>query len=411
MRNALVAGLALALALPAAGVTLTIGNAGIVPDASDGNIGPVRTDIDLNHPASHSGTVTVAQIYWSSAGCTNAFKIKFFRRLGDTLQMTAERGPFTPSGNNYSAALSPPVSVQQGDLIGVARIASCGNPGAALHLGGEGFLQYPGDVAGPVDIGDATAKQAGTLALSALGTVTEWMARTVTVVGSAPGGFGSFFKTEMQFFNPQSTGSTTCKLVFHPAGAPGSNSDNARLVILDPGEVFSTADVVAAMGQSGIGSIDLWVPAGQNVPIVLARVYNDAGPLGTSGLTEPPVPTADPAVGSMLLGQGSIAYLVAPRDPAKTRFNIGYRSLHSGAVIDVTVRDKAGVTLKTLQLRVVATYFRQDQASQLLGVTLKGDETIELSVASGSAIVYGSTTDNVTNDPAIQFAIAVAINR
>src|SRR6266478_4531096 len=99
------------------GQVLTIGPGfGGSPNSSDLAIAATRTDIDLVSPASATGTVVSVHVYWSSAGCTNALKIKFFHRSGNTLTMTAERGPFTPNGGESTLVMSPAVSVQQGDL-------------------------------------------------------------------------------------------------------------------------------------------------------------------------------------------------------------------------------------------------------------------------------------------------------
>ncbi len=38
------------------------------------------------------------------------------------------------------------------------------------------------------------------------------------------------------------------------------------------------------------------------------------------------------------------------------------------------------------------------------GVPVSANQTITISVIDGSVIVYGATTDNVTNDPSVQFA-------
>ena len=410
MRAARLLGILIVLMLPVSlyGVTLTVGNDVASPNSSDGNVGAVRTDIDLVHPATHTGSVSTAKFYWSSSSCTNPLKIKFFRRVGDTLTMTAERGPFTPTTNVYTATLTPAVAVQQGDLIAITRVASCGNAGAVTGFPSEGYLQYASDVTGSVTIASATQRQGGVLALSASGTVTEWMARVIPIVGSTAGAFGSQFKTEMQFFNPQTTGSMVTKLVFHPAGVAGSTADTTRLVTLDPGEVFSTADVVTAMGQTGIGSLDVSVPAGQNVPMILTRVYNDAGEDGTSSLTEQPVPVSnDVAINTNLLARGVTGFLVTPRDPERTRFNIGIRTLYSGATIQVTLRNSAGVVVRTVTHTYTANYFIQTDVASFVGGPIAGDESIQVSITSGSAIVYGSTTDNTTNDPAIQFVYGI----
>jgi hypothetical protein len=51
-------------------------------------------------------------------------------------------------------------------------------------------------------------------------------------------------------------------------------------------------------------------------------------------------------------------------------------------------------------------FFEQVTASQFFGgATIGGNQSITISVGTGSAIIYGSTTDNTTNDPAIQVMI------
>jgi hypothetical protein len=386
-----------------AAVTLSIGNSGATPNSSDSSMGTIRTDIDLVRPASHTGSLTSVTFYWSQSPCSNAVKVKFFRRVGDTLTLVAERGPFTPTTNAYTAALTPAVSVRQGDLIGLTRLIACGNAGVVTGFPSEGYLQYASDVTGSVGMSAAQIHGGGVLAVSATGTATEWVARVIPVVGSNPGAYGAQFKTEMQFLNPYSSGTITCKLTLHAAGTAGSSADTTRLVQLDPHEVFSTSDVVAAMGQTGLGSLDVSVAAGENLPVILTRVYNDAGADGTSSLTEQPVPTTDSITGSMLLGRGVTGFLVTPRDPLRTRFNVGIRTLFSGATISVTVRDSYGVTVRTVSHTFTANYFVQMDGATFLGGPVGGDQSVQVSISSGSAIVYGSSTDNTTNDPAIEF--------
>jgi hypothetical protein len=300
------------------------------------------------------------------------------------------------------------VNVQQGDLIGVARVAACGNAGQIIGFPSEGFLEYASDFTGSAAISAAATHQGGVLSLSASGTATESVAQVIPVVGSTGGALGSQFKTEMQFFNPQSSGSLTCKAVFHPSGVGGSSSDPTRVVNLDPGQVFATDDIVALMGVTGLGSLDIIVPAGQSIPIILTRVYNDAGINGTSSLTEVPVPVSDGvAINTYVMAGGVTGFLVGPRDPVRTRFNIGVRTLYSGATIQVTQRNSAGVLVRTASHTYTATFFVQTDAASFLGGPIGANDTIQISVSSGSAIVYGSTTDNTTNDPAIQFAFGV----
>jgi hypothetical protein len=71
----------------------------------------------------------------------------------------------------------------------------------------------------------------------------------------------------------------------------------------------------------------------------------------------------------------------------------------------VTVRSREGVTLDTINRDFPATHFEQtSSANFLLGLVLTGGESIAIRITSGSAFLYGATTDNTTNDPSIQFA-------
>jgi hypothetical protein len=388
------------------GQVLTIGpNFSGSPNSSDSNVAPVRTDIDLVSPASATGTVSSVHVYWSQAGCTNALKIKFFRRSGNTLTMTAERGPFSTSSADMTLAMSPVVSVQQGDLIGVARVASCGNPGSFFGFPSAGYVAFGSDVTGSVDIASGTAS-GSPLALGGTGTATEEVRGYIPVVGSAAGASGSNFKTSLQLLYgaPSSSGSITGKLVFHPSGASGSSSDPTITYNVGAGQVVTYPDVVATFGRSGLGSVDLITTPTATKPVVITRVYNDAGTLGTSGLTEDVIDPSDPRV----INTGFTAFLVTPVDPTKTRFNIGVRTGFSGATLTAVLRDTNGTALKTVTKSYLPNWFEQvDSTSFFAGTAVGANQSISITVSVGSAIVYGSTTDNITNDPNIQFATAL----
>jgi hypothetical protein len=396
----------LLIASPLFPQVLTIGPGfGGSPNSSDSAIASVRTDIDLAGPASATGSVTSVHTYWSSSGCTNAFKIKFFRRSGNTLTMTAERGPFTSTTNDLTLAMSPAVPVLQGDLIGIARVANCGNPGGFFGFTTAGFVAYGSDVTGSVDLTAGTT--VGTsLALGGTGTATEQIRGFIPVVGSAPGSNGSNFKTSLQLLYgaPTSSGSITGKLVFHPASTSGTSSDPTVTYTVAADQVVTYPDIVATFGRSGLGSVDLITASGATKPVIITRVYNDAGALGTSGLTEDTIDPADPRV----INAGFTAFLVTPVDPSKTRFNIGVRTGFSGATLTAVLRDTNGSTLKTVTKTYQPNWFEQvDSTTFFTGTAIGANQSISINVSGGSAIVYGSTTDNITNDPNIQFAVAL----
>jgi hypothetical protein len=390
------------LVFPAAGRTLTVGN-DVSPAAPDSGITSPRTTIDLAHPASATGTVTSVKYAWSTAGCANALKIKFFRRSGIAYTMTEERGPFTSSISG-TLTLTPPVNVRQGDLIGIARLSNCGTPMASA-VSSDGFLLFAGDVTGSVATADSLGRAMASLVLSGTGSAAEEVQGVIAVAGSLRGGFGSNFKTTLSLFNPSSGSYIYGRIVFRPQGT--TTGEFASMPYsLAPGEMTTFPDVVEAMGQSGIGSLDLVVQEDDAAPIVTSRVYNDAGTSGTAGLSQDLISCDETLKGmARVLHRGTTGYLFTPLEPGRTRLNIGVRTLDSGAMIDVTLRNWRGETLRTVSKTYHPNWFEQVDAATFLGRAIEGNETIEIHVTVGSAIVYGATTDNVTNDPAVQFAV------
>lgn len=50
-------------------------------------------------------------------------------------------------------------------------------------------------------------------------------------------------------------------------------------------------------------------------------------------------------------------------------------------------------------------WFEQIDASTFFfGATIEANLKVRINVTAGSAIIYGSTTDNLSNDPSVQFA-------
>jgi uncharacterized protein YjdB len=222
--------------------------------------------------------------------------------------------------------------------------------------------------------------------------------RYLPVVGSVPGSLGSYFKTSVQLFNAKTT-AVSGKIVFHTQAASGSSDDRSIAYSIQAGKSLSYADLLPAMGiDSGLGSADVIADAGSAFPVALVRVFNDGGAAGTTGLAEELLSAND------ALQSGDTAALIAPADQ-RFRLNIGVRTLEQGVSLTFTVRDKDGGVVKTTTRSYGATFFRQIGSSEILdGYVLAGGEAITVQVASGSAFVYGSTTDNTTQDPSVQFA-------
>ncbi len=215
----------------------------------------------------------------------------------------------------------------------------------------------------------------------------------IPVVGSTPGNFGSFFKTSVQLFNPGSS-PTSGRLIFRPAGLTTSTS--TLTWTLSPGQMVTYDDVVADMLKTGLGSLDVFVSQGAPIPVIQTRIFDDAGVDGTTGFTEPFYRTTDvPTSGT--------GYLIGPSDVARFRYNIGIRTLQDGVAVTATVRNSNGSVSHVETNHYDPPVFLQTSASSFLGVSLRDDQSIQLSYSGGGVIIYGATVDNVTNDSSAQF--------
>lgn len=208
----------------------------------------------------------------------------------------------------------------------------------------------------------------------------------VPVAGSTRGAAGSNFKTELQMTNVSET-----KMEGWLVLQPGMT---ARRYEINPGATLSFTDVVAELGASGLVSIDILAERGP-VPTIVARAYDDQ-PDGTTGVSVPAVRSAE------ILASGNIAALIVPRDLERYRFNIGARALTTGATLELTVRDASGVERHFADVVLSENAFTQQPGDVFAGTALRANDSIEVKVAVGSAIVYATTVDNRTNDSSIQ---------
>jgi hypothetical protein len=381
-------------------------------DATSGDL----TAIGYASPAPGAGTLTDAVFYWSASPCLRAAKIKFFRTMwvGEGRQapvqvVVAERGPFDVTAARQSVAFSPPVAVESGDRIGIARVASCGNPMAgSAEIGGVTVLF--GDVSGIIAPGSyqGTFYPNASLAAEAIGVLnappsSPEPAAIVPVIGSTPGAVGSaFFRSSVQLHNAQTT-PIAGRLVYHPQGLSGTSTDPSLFYSLQPGETVSIPDLLPAMGLSGLGSLDFVPDSGVPPPLGLVRVFNDSGAAGTTGFTQDALPAGD------ALGVGQRAILISPSDPDLFRFNIGVRTLAEGATLAVTVRSAAGQVRRTLMRSYPPRYMEQKTASEFSNPTdplspAGPNEAFAIEVTAGRAVIYGAIVDNRTNDPSLQLA-------
>lgn len=208
----------------------------------------------------------------------------------------------------------------------------------------------------------------------------------VPVVGSTRGQSNASFKTELQLMNTSDIAGSGW-LIYRPAGL-------VRRYDLAAFATLSFADVVGEMGGSGLGSLDILVDAG-SLPTIVARAYDDQ-PTGTTGVSVPAVPI------DSVLRTGERAILIAPRDVVRYRFNVGVRAIESGATLEIIVRSASGTTRNARILTFGEHAFLQQPGHDFAGIALQSDDSLDIRIAAGSAIVYATTVDNVTNDGVIQ---------
>src|SRR5438876_5596177 len=138
--RAILFGVCCSLVAVSAMAQITVGR--LYPPSVPATIGAIAqtpyTYIDVMHPATGSGNLLRAVVRWTSAPttpCINSFKLKFLRSTSvvGTFSTVTERGPFTASNGRMEFLLSPAVSVNQGDLIGITQLNPFQNCGGVAH--------------------------------------------------------------------------------------------------------------------------------------------------------------------------------------------------------------------------------------------------------------------------------------
>jgi len=350
------------------------------------------TTIDMSHPASATGQVTTAWIRWTGpTTCSAQLRLKVLRLdavLG-TFTVIGDRGLVVSAGTN-KVLLGTPISVQAGDLIATVADGTCGSVAATHARYGEFSLVTSGDIVTGREIKSFNMNR-DTRPLVQLTNSDPLLSGVIPAAGSAPGGFGAFFRTSLQLSNPTST-SSNVRVYFHPFGVSGNPSDPSKIFTLPPFTTTTHDDIVAEMGVSGLGSMDITTTNGVP-PAVTARVYNDT-PSGTSGFYEEAIAPTD------ALHASDIVSFTLPGDTTNFRVNVGVRTLSATQFSFNYYEGNGGAQQGgTIFKTYPANYFEQVPLSSFLNdQPLLPGGILVIRIISGDAIVYASTTDNRTND-------------
>lgn len=354
------------------------------------------TYVNLSSGATAAGTVNKASVGWS-ANCSNAFKIVFLRNNFGSLAgftVVATRGPFNAVSGRNTVTLTPPVTVALGDLIGVVQLqpnATCGSVrtqsfasnNTSYNLVTTADMSVSGGT-----IGSSTVYSSG-LGVGAIAYNNDpLLVRILPAAGSVQGAT-AFFRTSLQMLNPTSS-TITGNLVFHKQLQSAAPGDPSLAFTLTPGQSISYPDVIASMGTSGLGSLDI-VTNGGAAPIASARVFSDGGSAGTSGFSEEAVSPND------ALDFFSRGILLIPADLTNFRMNIGVRTLDAGAVLDITTLDSGGIQRATRTVTYGANVFDQQPVATFTGASTVppgGWIVITFNTFGSRAFVYSSVIDN-----------------
>jgi hypothetical protein len=245
----------------------------------------------------------------------------------------------------------------------------------------------------------------------------------IPVVGSTRGAFGASFKTSLHINAlPGAHG----RIVFHPLGTVARDDDPSipysfAETVHAVADFLQFDDVVAAMGQSGLGTLDIIPdPFGGNIlPPVTARIYNDT-PAGTYGTDVPlvlprdyffDVYATDRTEAGLVLFSGRTA---VPPMAAVYRRNVGFRTL-SDVEIVATIMRKDGAQETSVVGSFPGDYSTMMSIEQFArqfmgGRSIAAEDGLLISTQHGTAIVFYTYTDNRTNDPSIVVSPAVEAN-
>jgi hypothetical protein len=218
-------------------------------------------------------------------------------------------------------------------------------------------------------------------------------ANLIPVVGTVVGGGSTLFKTSMQITNPYPT-AISGSLVFRPVGQSSAASDPRLSYTLAPFETRTLTDLMAAIGTTGIGSLEI-APAIGPAPASVVRI-EDGG-----SVIVPQIRTED------VLHSGSRAVLVTPADLTRFRLNIGVRALSSGATMTIALHDASGTLIRTTTRTFLANHLTHMAASDFAGGSIGPNQSIVISIDSGSAVVYGSTVSSTGVGSTLQIAARV----
>ena len=390
--------LSLLLSVSTSAFAVTVGHVTTGASAFFGPGGGVITSIGTAYPAPEAGTVQTVSLLWSLApagGCPNVFRVKFLRMthpFGFTV--VASRGPYTAVNGVNTVTLSPVVSINAGDMIGITQLYNCGG---VAHAGADENILHFTTLSDPAGAVTGLSMARGLILAARASTAAETVAGYLPVVTGGPGAAGTSQRTGLQLSN-MNTSWISGRIVFHPMFATAGGGDPSLPYSLAPGSTLSSDDILSLMGVTTSGTLDVLVSSGP-APRAEARIYKDTGPgTGTWGdyeeLQHP----------QSVFGYFDSATIIVPSDLTNFTFNIGIRTFASGTTLRIQATTASGGLAVPLFTKTWGpNYTEQISASTFLnGASVPAGGVIYINVTAGSAMLYGITGDLLTGDANIR---------
>jgi hypothetical protein len=213
----------------------------------------------------------------------------------------------------------------------------------------------------------------------------------IPIAGSGQGANGGRFKTSLTL---SATGAAERgRVIFHPAGSAARPDDPSIPYVFNEGvgQELKFDDVVAAMGQSGVGSLDIVPDEGASdvLPAIDVRLYNETT-VGTFG-------TAAPALLPFDFLQPPTLTLSIPASDSLFRVNVGVRTL-TDTRATALVYGTNGHLRTFRNLAWPADYTILGTVAQVIGLAVDPGESVSI-FFEGAAIPFYTRTENRTNDP------------
>ncbi len=217
---------------------------------------------------------------------------------------------------------------------------------------------------------------------------------TLPTVVSAPGAFGSYFRTRLSLKNP-SNETIQGKFVFHADWRLGRDDDADATFALAPAETQTIEDVLGRVGWLGRGSLDIRVTAGA-APLAYAEIRNVNDVLGGPSGIENSVPPA------RALTAGEQTIFTIPFELSSHRMALGGRTFAEDVSLQVAAVDRTGHVVASTLRRFGPYRSFQIPAPDFVNGSLPEGGSVRCTVISGSILMFATTADNATSVPVIQ---------